>query len=115
MSIHLLEFVSVEPIAGGEAVYTQRENQTQEGRQYIPSVRTNRKRGGSIYPAGEAVYTQREHQSQVFVDLGVDLEERNNDALTALDYAVRANQQECVDALLSAMGKRFLTIEEHAE
>eukprot|EP00976_Prorocentrum_cordatum_P072043 1180561-Prorocentrum_minimum.AAC.1 len=52
-----------EPIAGGEAVYTQRESQSQEGRQYIPSVRTNRRRGGSIlYCIYE--YTQRENQSQ---------------------------------------------------
>eukprot|EP00959_Pyramimonas_sp_CCMP1952_P321296 6723492-Pyramimonas_sp.AAC.1 len=49
---------------------TQRENQSQEGRQYIPSVRTNRRRGGSISPArepiagGEAVYTKRVNQSQ---------------------------------------------------
>ena len=28
----------IEPITGGEAVYTQRVNQSQEGRQYIPSV-----------------------------------------------------------------------------
>eukprot|EP00976_Prorocentrum_cordatum_P004056 79643-Prorocentrum_minimum.AAC.1 len=33
-------------IAGGEAVFTQRENQSHEGRRYIPSVRTNRRRGG---------------------------------------------------------------------
>eukprot|EP00976_Prorocentrum_cordatum_P104335 1193844-Prorocentrum_minimum.AAC.2 len=26
------------------------ENQSQEGRRYIPGVRTNRKRGGGIYP-----------------------------------------------------------------
>ena len=39
------------PIARGEAVYTQRENQSQEERHYILSVRTNRRRGGSIYPA----------------------------------------------------------------
>eukprot|EP00959_Pyramimonas_sp_CCMP1952_P077123 1611991-Pyramimonas_sp.AAC.2 len=40
-----------EPIAGGEAVYTNRsENQSQEGRRYIPiAVRTDRRRGGSIY------------------------------------------------------------------
>eukprot|EP00959_Pyramimonas_sp_CCMP1952_P281028 5874369-Pyramimonas_sp.AAC.4 len=41
-----------EPIAGGEAVYTQHENQSQEGRQYLPSVRTNLRRGGSIYIPG---------------------------------------------------------------
>eukprot|EP00976_Prorocentrum_cordatum_P087104 1186772-Prorocentrum_minimum.AAC.1 len=28
------------------------ENHSQEGRQYIPSVRTYRRRGDSIYPAG---------------------------------------------------------------
>eukprot|EP00976_Prorocentrum_cordatum_P107999 1194751-Prorocentrum_minimum.AAC.4 len=39
-----------EPIAGGETVYTQRENLSQEGRQYIPSVRTNHRRGDGIYP-----------------------------------------------------------------
>eukprot|EP00959_Pyramimonas_sp_CCMP1952_P287982 6022227-Pyramimonas_sp.AAC.3 len=33
-------------IAGGEAVYTQRVNQSQKGRRYIPSVRTNHRRGG---------------------------------------------------------------------
>eukprot|EP00959_Pyramimonas_sp_CCMP1952_P000984 19600-Pyramimonas_sp.AAC.1 len=27
------------------------ENQSQEGRRYIPSARTNRRRGGSMYPA----------------------------------------------------------------
>eukprot|EP00976_Prorocentrum_cordatum_P113449 1195701-Prorocentrum_minimum.AAC.1 len=41
----------LEPIARGEAVYTPRENQSQEGRQYILRVRTNCKRGGSIYSA----------------------------------------------------------------
>eukprot|EP00959_Pyramimonas_sp_CCMP1952_P034756 728297-Pyramimonas_sp.AAC.2 len=38
--IIILSLASREPIAGGEAVYSQRENQSQEGRQYIPSVRT---------------------------------------------------------------------------
>eukprot|EP00959_Pyramimonas_sp_CCMP1952_P160852 3363928-Pyramimonas_sp.AAC.2 len=33
------------------AVYTQRENQSLEGRQYIPIVRTYCTRGGSIDPA----------------------------------------------------------------
>eukprot|EP00959_Pyramimonas_sp_CCMP1952_P253991 5306085-Pyramimonas_sp.AAC.1 len=42
-----------EPIAGGETVYTQHKNQSQEGRQYIPSMRTNRRRGDSIYPAAK--------------------------------------------------------------
>eukprot|EP00976_Prorocentrum_cordatum_P036654 745688-Prorocentrum_minimum.AAC.2 len=37
-------------------VYTQRENQSQEGRRYKPSVRPNHRRGGGI--------TQRENQSQ---------------------------------------------------
>eukprot|EP00976_Prorocentrum_cordatum_P022171 453216-Prorocentrum_minimum.AAC.1 len=32
---------------GGEAVYAQRENQPQEGRRYIPSARTNRRREAS--------------------------------------------------------------------
>ena len=33
-------------------IYTQCENQPHEGRRYIPSVRTNRRRGGGgIYPA----------------------------------------------------------------
>eukprot|EP00959_Pyramimonas_sp_CCMP1952_P221486 4629961-Pyramimonas_sp.AAC.1 len=45
-----------EPIAEGEAVSTQSENQSQEGRQYLPSVRTNRDRrmhtGGAIQRAG---------------------------------------------------------------
>eukprot|EP00976_Prorocentrum_cordatum_P110630 1195234-Prorocentrum_minimum.AAC.2 len=27
------------------------QNQSQEGRRYIPSVRTNHRRGGGIYPA----------------------------------------------------------------
>eukprot|EP00959_Pyramimonas_sp_CCMP1952_P122737 2565555-Pyramimonas_sp.AAC.1 len=41
-----------EPIAGGEAVYTQRKNQSQEGRRCIrPSARTNRRREDGIYPA----------------------------------------------------------------
>eukprot|EP00959_Pyramimonas_sp_CCMP1952_P238372 4981210-Pyramimonas_sp.AAC.1 len=31
--------------------YTQHENQSQEGRQHIPSAKTNHRRGGSIYPA----------------------------------------------------------------
>eukprot|EP00976_Prorocentrum_cordatum_P111760 1195420-Prorocentrum_minimum.AAC.2 len=39
------------PIAAREAVYTQSENQSQQGRRYIPGVRTNCSRGGGIYPA----------------------------------------------------------------
>eukprot|EP00959_Pyramimonas_sp_CCMP1952_P349055 7313516-Pyramimonas_sp.AAC.2 len=58
------------PIARGVAVYTPRENQSQEGWQYVLRVRTNRKRGGSIYSVrdpiarGVAVYTPCEIQSQ---------------------------------------------------
>eukprot|EP00959_Pyramimonas_sp_CCMP1952_P100842 2109523-Pyramimonas_sp.AAC.1 len=43
--------VGGEPIARREAVFTPRENQSQDGRQCILRVRTNRKRGGSIYSA----------------------------------------------------------------
>eukprot|EP00959_Pyramimonas_sp_CCMP1952_P430467 9015830-Pyramimonas_sp.AAC.1 len=39
---------------------TSPQNQPQEERQYIPRVRTNRRRGGR----GEALYTQCENQSQ---------------------------------------------------
>eukprot|EP00976_Prorocentrum_cordatum_P115995 1196097-Prorocentrum_minimum.AAC.4 len=39
------------------AVYTRRKNQSQEGRRYIPGVKTNRRRGGGIYPArGGGIY-----------------------------------------------------------
>eukprot|EP00976_Prorocentrum_cordatum_P047782 964909-Prorocentrum_minimum.AAC.1 len=36
---------------GGEAVYTQRAIGSQEGRQYIPSVRTNRREGRQYIPS----------------------------------------------------------------
>eukprot|EP00959_Pyramimonas_sp_CCMP1952_P282898 5913470-Pyramimonas_sp.AAC.2 len=57
-------------VTGGASVYTQRENQSQEGHRYIPSMRTNHRRSVGIYPAWEpitgraSVYTQCENQSQ---------------------------------------------------
>eukprot|EP00959_Pyramimonas_sp_CCMP1952_P354213 7420908-Pyramimonas_sp.AAC.1 len=58
-----------EPIAGGDAEYTQRENYLRGGRTSSPPARwcTNRRRGGGMYSArepiagGEAEYTQREN------------------------------------------------------
>eukprot|EP00976_Prorocentrum_cordatum_P032269 656177-Prorocentrum_minimum.AAC.9 len=49
-------YSAYEPISGGEAVYIQRENQSQEGRQCIPSVRTH------------PVHVVLRHARQVVVD-----------------------------------------------